>query len=51
MSKELKMLIISLGLLFFAVTYIYVSAHYRCETIKYQDLSGTHSEQVCEWKS
>jgi hypothetical protein len=48
-NKDLKMLLISLGLLIGTVVYMYVSQHYRCSTIEYQDLSGTHSMDVCEW--
>ena len=51
MNKDLKLLLISLGLLVGLVVYIYISAHYKCETVRYQNLSGTHSESVCTWVS
>lgn len=51
MSKELKMLLITMTLFIAGVIYMYVSQHYhyRCETIAYQNLSGEHSMDVCEW--
>jgi hypothetical protein len=49
MSKELKMLLITMTLFIGSIVYMYVSQHYKCETIRYQDLSGTHSKDVCEW--
>ena len=49
MDKDLKLLLISLGLLIGTVVYIYVSAHYKCETVRYQNMSGNHSESVCKW--
>jgi hypothetical protein len=50
MSKELKMLLITMALFIGGVVYMYVSQHYTCQTIKYQDLHGTHSESVCTWE-
>ena len=49
MSKEAKLLFISLLLLVLGVAYMYVSQHYTCFTFEYQNLSGTHSKTVCEW--
>ncbi len=49
MNKELKMLLISLGLLIGLVVYIYISQHYSCHEERYQNLSGEHSNSVCEW--
>lgn len=49
MNKDLKMLLITLGLAIAGIVYAYTTSHYKCETIRYQDLSGTHSKSVCEW--
>jgi hypothetical protein len=51
MNKDLKLLLISLGLLVGFITYIYVSAHYTCTENRYQNLSGAHNETVCTWKA
>lgn len=48
MNKDLKMLLISLGLLFVTVLIIYLTTNYSCYTVRYQNLEGTHSKQVCE---
>jgi hypothetical protein len=48
MNKDLKMLLISLSLLFITVLYIYLTTNYSCHTVKYQNLDGTHSKEVCE---
>jgi hypothetical protein len=48
-SKELKMLLITMALFVGGVVYMYVSQHYKCETIEYQDLGGAHSMDICEW--
>jgi hypothetical protein len=50
MSSELKMLLVSMALLIGGVTYMYVSQHYTCQTIEYQDLKGTHTEDICTWE-
>lgn len=49
MSKELKMLLITMTLFIGGIVYMYVSQHYKCSTIEYQDLGGAHSVDVCEW--
>jgi hypothetical protein len=49
MSKELKMLLVSLTLLVLSVAGMYVMQHYSCTTVGYQNLSGAHEMQVCEW--
>jgi hypothetical protein len=49
MSKELKLLLISFGLIIAGIAYSYVTSHYKCETVRYQDLSGEHSRSTCEW--
>jgi hypothetical protein len=50
MNKELKLLLISIAAL--ALVLIFVSAidSQNCETVEYQNLSGEHSERVCEWQ-
>lgn len=48
MNKELKLLLISLLMVVLVVGYIYWKENYTCEVVKYQDLSGTHSEEVCK---
>jgi hypothetical protein len=49
MSKEAKLLFISLGLFILAIVYMYVSSNYKCNTIEYQNLTGMHQETVCQW--
>lgn len=49
MNKDLKMLLITMTLFIIGIVWMYVSQHQRCGTIEYQNLSGTHSENVCEW--
>lgn len=48
-SKELKMLLITMTLFIGGIVLIYVTQHYKCATIEYQDLGGAHSVDVCEW--
>jgi hypothetical protein len=48
MNKDLKVLFISFGLLFGLVIVLYFVQERNCETVEYQDLQGTHTEQVCE---
>jgi hypothetical protein len=50
MNKDLKMLLISLGLLVGLVVVLYYVENYQCSTVEYQDLKGTHTEQVCKDK-
>lgn len=50
MSKELKMLLISMTLFIAGIALMYVSQHYKCGVVGYQDLSGSHSESVCTWE-
>jgi hypothetical protein len=47
MSKELKLLLISLLCLVLTVGFIYWQQNYTCSTIEYQDLQGTHSMSEC----
>jgi hypothetical protein len=50
MNKDLKMLTISFGLLVGLVFVLYFVENYQCSTVEYQNLSGEHSERVCEWQ-
>jgi hypothetical protein len=50
MNKDLKMLLITLGLFFAGVVWMYVAQHLSCNVIEYQDLKGTHTENVCTWE-
>jgi hypothetical protein len=50
MNKDLKMLMISFGLLVGLVFVLYFVENYQCSTVEYQNLDGTHIEQVCKGK-
>jgi len=50
MSKDAKMLFISLALFFIACVIIIFNSQHDCGTIEYQDLSGTHSQYECHDK-
>jgi hypothetical protein len=50
MSKEAKLLFVSLFLLVFAVVLIYLDQHYECGVVEYQDLKGIHSKTECHEK-
>jgi hypothetical protein len=50
MSKELKMLIVSLLGLILGIIFMYWQQNYECSTIEYQDLQGTHSQYECHKK-
>ena len=50
MSKEAKMLFISLGLFFIACVIMIFNSQQDCRTIEYQDLNGTHSQYECHDK-
>ena len=47
MSKEAKLLLVSVVLVLLGAVMLVLSAR-DCETIEYQDLSGTHTMQVCK---
>jgi hypothetical protein len=49
MNKELKMLLISIVALVVVLLFVNALESQRCETVEYQNLSGAHSEKVCEW--
>jgi lipopolysaccharide export system protein LptC len=48
MNKELRLLLVSLLLVVLSIGYFYWKNNYTCETVRYQDLSGVHSEEVCK---
>jgi hypothetical protein len=50
MNKELKMLLISIVALVVVLLFVSALESQNCETVEYQDLSGAHSERVCEWE-
>jgi hypothetical protein len=47
MSKEAKMLIVSMILMVAGIALLYFTQNYSCTTIEYQNLSGTHSITEC----
>jgi len=47
MSKELKLLIISLTLMLVGIGLLYWTQNYTCSIVEYQDLHGTHSINEC----
>jgi hypothetical protein len=47
MNKELKLLLIALGLILLGVASMFWM-YQGCEQVEYQDLNGTHYMQVCE---
>lgn len=47
MSKELKLLLISLLCLVLGIGYMYWQQNYTCSTVEYQDMKGTHSINEC----
>jgi flagellar biosynthesis/type III secretory pathway M-ring protein FliF/YscJ len=50
MNKELKMLLISIVALVVVLLFVSAIDSQNCETVVYQNLSGEHSERVCEWE-
>jgi len=50
MSKELKMLLISIFLLIGTVVITYLTQNYQCDKVEYQDLNGTHTKTECHKK-
>lgn len=50
MSKEAKLLFISLLLMVLGVGLLYWTQNYECTTVEYQDLQGTHSKTDCHVK-
>ena len=51
MSKDVQVLVIPLILLVALVSGIYVSQHFSCDVVGYQNLSGSHKENVCKWEN
>ncbi len=50
MNKELKMLLLSIAALVVVLLFVSALDSQKCETVKYQNLSGEHSERVCKWQ-
>ena len=50
MNKELKMLLISIAALVVVLLFVSALDSQKCKTVEYQNLSGAHSERVCEWQ-
>lgn len=50
MSKEAKMLFISLLLMVVGVILLYLNQNYECSVVEYQDTYGTHSQTECHKK-
>jgi len=50
MSKDAKMLFISLGLFLLMCIIIIFNSQYECYKVEYQNLNGTHSRQECHSK-
>jgi hypothetical protein len=48
MNKELKLLLVSVGLLVAGVTFMYLFQHQKCTVEEYQNLSGHHVVEKCE---
>jgi uncharacterized protein (UPF0333 family) len=48
MNKELKLLLISMVLMFVVTIALYLIQNYECTTSEYQDLNGPHSVTKCE---
>jgi hypothetical protein len=48
MNKDLKMLLISIALMFVAVTALYIGNKFECGQKEYQNLNGTQYKFVCE---
>lgn len=48
MSSELKLVVSLVTLLIGIITSIYLSEHYTCYQIGYQDLQGTHKMWECK---
>lgn len=50
MSKDLKVLLVSLLTLVAVVWGAYVLENRTCSVLEYQDLGGSHSKEICKWK-
>jgi hypothetical protein len=50
MSDELKLLLISMGLFMLVLSVLIFNSKYECHEVRYQNLTGTHSKQVCKEK-
>ena len=50
MNKDLKILLISIVAFVLVLIFVTALEKQNCETVEYQDLQGTHIEQVCKDK-
>jgi hypothetical protein len=50
MSKDAKLLFISLGLFLLVCTIVIFNSKYECNEIKYQNLDGVHTKTICKEK-
>jgi hypothetical protein len=51
MNKDLKLLLISVGLLFGVTVYLWIAENQDCYTEEYQNLSGHHVVEKCEMRN
>jgi hypothetical protein len=49
-NKDLKMLLITVVAFIVVLLFVWSLEKQSCETVRYQNLSGAHSERVCEWQ-
>ena len=50
MSKDAKVMLITLGLFFAVCVILIFNSQQECSVIEYQDLKGTHSQYECHQK-
>ena len=50
MNKDLKMLLITIVAFVVVLIFVWSLEKQSCETVRYQNLSGEHSESVCTWE-
>jgi hypothetical protein len=50
MNKDLKILLISIVAFVLVLWFVTSLEKQNCEVVEYQNLSGAHSERVCEWQ-
>lgn len=48
MSKEAKLLLVSLGMFALALFLIIMNTKFYCYDVEYQNLEGVHTKRVCE---
>ncbi len=50
MNEHLKLLLISLTVFLGLLIIVIFNARYECHDVRYQNLEGTHTKQVCAEK-